>query len=255
MQYLRVRNFERYQHYKDRRPPWIKLYKDLWNTPEFFELSEKTRYFLLGIFVIASQNDNKFPNNERWLRRELATTKPIPIQQLIDLKWLESADEICQQDASKMLVLPRDRNTEVQKKTPCSPPKGTKSKTEIPEQFPVTDLDREWAAKNRITVSLELETEALRDWAKSKGVRRLDWNATRRNWWREAQRRQAKGSYANKTKTDRNAEAARRLLSRLDSEDRSSGLNGNLGSNSGRLLGTTAPIEWIGDAGSGRKND
>ena len=29
MHHLRVRNWERYQHYKERNPPWIKLYVEL----------------------------------------------------------------------------------------------------------------------------------------------------------------------------------------------------------------------------------
>src|SRR5690606_19747530 len=33
--YLTVKNFERFQHYKDRNPPWIKLYNDLLDDYEF----------------------------------------------------------------------------------------------------------------------------------------------------------------------------------------------------------------------------
>ncbi len=92
MQYLKVRNFEKFQHYKDRRPIWIKLWRDLWNDPRFFELSEQERYFLISLFVVASQNDNKIPCDQRWLKRELATTKTIPVGRLMDLGWLEECD-------------------------------------------------------------------------------------------------------------------------------------------------------------------
>src|SRR5262249_13633306 len=47
LRFLRIRNFERFQHYKDRRPPWIKLYRDLWGDPRFFALSEENRYMLI----------------------------------------------------------------------------------------------------------------------------------------------------------------------------------------------------------------
>jgi hypothetical protein len=139
MEYLRVRNFERYQHYKNRRPPWIKLYKDLWSDREFFALSEKNRYFLIGILIVASQNENRFPNDQQWLKRELATKKSIPIQELIDRKWLERSEVTtpivlaeCKQDASKMLVLPRVRDREEkEKENPPTPFKPSISKTEI----------------------------------------------------------------------------------------------------------------------------
>lgn len=29
MDYVRVRNLERYQHYKKRNPPWVKLYQSI----------------------------------------------------------------------------------------------------------------------------------------------------------------------------------------------------------------------------------
>ncbi len=101
---LAVRNFAHFQHYRDRRPPWIKLYHSLWGEPNFFVLNEFERYCLIGLFVVASQNDNKIPNNQAWLKRELATTKTIPVQRLIDTEWVEQVASTmladCVQDAS-----------------------------------------------------------------------------------------------------------------------------------------------------------
>jgi hypothetical protein len=115
MKYLRVRNFEKFQHYKDRRPPWIKLYRDLWNDPRFFELNESERYFLISFFVIASQNDNKVPANSKWLQREMATSRSVPVERLIASDWLEWCDQGASTDASKPLPFTRSRETEVQR--------------------------------------------------------------------------------------------------------------------------------------------
>lgn len=130
--YLKIRNFERYQHYKDRRPPWIKLYRDLWNEPRFFELSESDRYFLISFFVIASQNDNRIPANDNWLKREMATRRAIPIAILVTAGWLEWEEQDAStvlatsvHDDSITLVLPRERdrerNTETERETPKPP--------------------------------------------------------------------------------------------------------------------------------------
>ena len=73
LQFIRVRNFEKFQHYTDRRPPWIKLYKDLFSDPQFFALKEKDRYLLFAIFIVASQNDNHIPLDWDWISRECLT--------------------------------------------------------------------------------------------------------------------------------------------------------------------------------------
>lgn len=139
LEFLKIRNFERFQHYRDRRPPWIKLYKDLWNDPRFFVLSEGERYFLISLFIIASQNDNKIPNNQSWLKREMATSKSIPIARLMETGWVEPweqdasnhASAPASTDASEPLAeckqvaspraLARDRSTEGEGDIPQPP--------------------------------------------------------------------------------------------------------------------------------------
>src|SRR5262249_34994757 len=100
--------------------------RDLWSDPEFFALSEEERYFYISFLVVASQNENKIPANIAWLQREMATKKKIPIETLVDKKWLEWMEQdasdmlaTCYQDASDMLVLPRERkqNTEKEEET------------------------------------------------------------------------------------------------------------------------------------------
>lgn len=92
-EFIRIRNFAKYQHYKDRHPIWIKLYRELWGDPQFFTLTETERYFLISFFIVASQNDNRIPNDQAWLKREMATSKRIPIERLIDTSWLELISE------------------------------------------------------------------------------------------------------------------------------------------------------------------
>ena len=55
---------------------------------------------LIGIFVLASQHENKLEFNQPWLKAQLLTKKAIPIQKLVDTGWLE----LVEQDASKTLA-------------------------------------------------------------------------------------------------------------------------------------------------------
>ena len=122
MEFLAVRNFRRYQHYKDRRPPWIKLYHDLWGDEDFFKLSVSERYYLIAFFVVASQNENCIPNNQEWLRREMAVKKPVPVERLKDAGWLYVANEplinmpVTDADASTVLAQRREREEKEQER-------------------------------------------------------------------------------------------------------------------------------------------
>ncbi len=89
MRYLSVKNFDRFQHYRDRRPPWIKLYVELLNDYEFTALSDVMRYHVMGLWIIASQTDNKIPYDAKWIARELHATSKINLDTLIEAGWLE----------------------------------------------------------------------------------------------------------------------------------------------------------------------
>ncbi len=99
MQFIRVIDFEKFQHYRDRKPPWIKLYRDLLSDDRLFELSEADRYQLVALFLLASQHDNRIPFKDGWLRKELGINRPISLQKLVDAGWIT----LLEQDASGML--------------------------------------------------------------------------------------------------------------------------------------------------------
>lgn len=57
MTYLKVKNWDKFQHYKDRRPPWIKLYSEILNDRSFSLLSMSLRGVLMQLWVLASENN------------------------------------------------------------------------------------------------------------------------------------------------------------------------------------------------------
>ncbi len=100
MRYLRVRNWERYQHYGDRRrPPWIKLYNDLLDDPEFVALPDAARAHLVGIFLLASRYDNELPADPEWISRKLHATEPVELELLHH--FLCGADDVASRNASE----------------------------------------------------------------------------------------------------------------------------------------------------------
>jgi len=56
---LRVKNWERFQHFKDRRPPWIKLYRDLLDDIEWHHLDSGSAKVLVMLWLIASEDQQR----------------------------------------------------------------------------------------------------------------------------------------------------------------------------------------------------
>ena len=53
---IRIKNWRKFQHYKRRNPPWIRLYHDLLRDPEWFELSDGASRLLVNLWLIASED-------------------------------------------------------------------------------------------------------------------------------------------------------------------------------------------------------
>ena len=58
MEYIVVKNFEKYQHYSKRPLIWIKLYRDLLNDFKFMQMTPEIRWVLLGLWLLASETGN-----------------------------------------------------------------------------------------------------------------------------------------------------------------------------------------------------
>jgi len=89
---MRIKNWTKFQHFKDRRPPWVKLYRDILDDLEWHELDPLAAKVLVMLWLIASENDGRIPDNKTLafrLRLSELKTKEI----IIKLShWLEQDD-------------------------------------------------------------------------------------------------------------------------------------------------------------------
>ena len=74
MEYLRVKNFDKLQHYRDRCPPWIKLYNSLLDNYVFISLSVASRYHYISLLLLASRLNNRIPHDKDYISKMLHTT-------------------------------------------------------------------------------------------------------------------------------------------------------------------------------------
>lgn len=64
MKVLCVKNWERFQHYKDRDPPWVKLYRDLLTSESWVLGTDLSRVVQVASTLLAPRYENKIPY--RW---------------------------------------------------------------------------------------------------------------------------------------------------------------------------------------------
>jgi hypothetical protein len=79
MKTFSVKNFEKFQHYKDRAPPWIKLYNGLLEDYEFGGLPDASKMHLIAIWLLASRSENKIPFDPKWVSNRINATEPVDL--------------------------------------------------------------------------------------------------------------------------------------------------------------------------------
>lgn len=151
MTYLRVKQWDEFQHYRDRDPPWIKLYNRLLDDYEYGRLHDASKSHLIGIFLLASRHRNKIPADPKWIGRRIQATSKVDLSAIIETGIVEvfsDASECgadCEQDASNKLALARSRETEGEAETEVEREEEKSSCPEPDGSGPARVLDQQYA--------------------------------------------------------------------------------------------------------------
>jgi len=202
---FRVKNFETFQHYKDRAPPWIKLYNELLDDYEFGLLPDASKMHLVAIWLLASRSENKIPYDAEWVAKRINATEAVNLE-LLAAKGFIILDQplpIVEHVASKVIAdcLSREEGQEQDieqvEKIAAAPKPRQESKSRNSQPSRGTRIDPQWspsspdrqAASDEGLSAFEIDREALRFrdyWAGRAGAGgvKLDWAATWRNWVR-----------------------------------------------------------------------
>ena len=65
---MKIKNWSKFQHFKDRRPPWVKLYRDILDDPDWHELDAEAAKILVSLWLLASEDEDqegKLPDAKR----------------------------------------------------------------------------------------------------------------------------------------------------------------------------------------------
>lgn len=171
---LYVKNWDEFQHYKDRSPPWIKLHKTILDNYEFFCLPVASRALAPCIWLLASEdNTGSIEHNPVKIAFRLRMTEKEVTEALgplIDKGFLYLVQDAsttladCEHNASNVLSLAHSQETEAEAETDIAP-NGKRSSRKSPISFDfdtgrfvgiTDDMKRLWA---EAYPALGLETE------------------------------------------------------------------------------------------------
>jgi hypothetical protein len=214
MQYISVKNWDSMQHYKDRNPPWIKLHRDLLYDYEFARLKDACKSHLMLIWLLASQLDNKIPNDSKWIAKRIGCTTKIDISLLIDKGFLV-VDSRVQAECKRTAIAEAEAEAEAETETEERESKPRKRSTQLPDNWTLPEDYKEYCQTKRPELKPEVVAENFKDYHLSVGKPMADWKRTWQRWVRNEHgttRKAGNGTSAGivQTPADRHAEAVRR---------------------------------------------
>ena len=224
VRYLRIIGWEEFQHYKNRRAPWIKAYTDLLDAvehPTFTKLTDGAKLTLHHARLLAGVTGNSIPDSWITPGHFNMQTKP-RVTELVDAGFLEWVDEntpcslanagqIADETDASAHAGTGARGRARSQNSPTSPSPLTEKQDEKPpragardlvEKFEVTDRHRTWAAEKVPGVDIDAATEAWRDHFRHNGYKTragpiADADAAWRNWMRN-EVKFSRGRYGNR---------------------------------------------------------
>jgi hypothetical protein len=192
---MRIRNWDKFQHYTHRCPPWIKLYRDLLNDHEWMSLSGDASKLLACCWLIASEQAGELPELGviAW-RVRMDPTLVAKLFSELD-HWIEhdASDTLapCKHNASEVLLQSRvETETETETETEArasTRARNRKNGCSLPPDWMPTEADQKWASEKGFPLEwISEQTESMEMWARAnsnRGVaRKADWSLTWRNW-------------------------------------------------------------------------
>ena len=181
---MQIKHWKKFQHFKDRKPPWVKLYRDLLDDLDWHELDAQSSKVLVMLWLIASEDDGRIPPTKT-LAFRLRMTEKQTNDCLNKLShWLVQDDISTISERYQDDSLETERETEKEKETETK--RGTKG-SRLSTDFVLPEDWTEFCQTERPDLNPQKVFDGFKDYwiakAGAAGVK-LDWQATWRNWVR-----------------------------------------------------------------------
>jgi hypothetical protein len=88
MQYLYVRNWATFQHYKYRNPPWIKLHREILTSTDWVSVDDASKLLAIVCMIVGAKDQGRVPNDPAFLKRIAYLDKLPNLKPLIECGFL-----------------------------------------------------------------------------------------------------------------------------------------------------------------------
>ena len=177
---MKVKDWNKFQHYSNRRPQWIKLYNDLLNDRDWHDLKPENAKLLVNLWLVASEDwdmEGQLPDAET-LAWRLRINKTKLINQLAELShWLEqdASDVLAESDSRVLEQKSREEKRRVEESA------GAREK-KIPPEFDSVKSYFEEKGVDNGEASQFFDHHTARGWILTNGKQMRDWKAACRTW-------------------------------------------------------------------------
>ena len=62
-------NWARFQHYRERNPPWIKLHREILTSRVWVTGTDADRVLAIALMLVAASTDNAIPDDPAYIKR------------------------------------------------------------------------------------------------------------------------------------------------------------------------------------------
>ena len=195
---MKIHNWVKFQHFKNRRPPWIKVYRDILDRRDISLISDRSFRVLISLWLLASEDksgEGKLPDIPEIAFR-LRMEESSIIQSIQELgSFIEHDDDTMistrYQDGppeTETETYKEETETELNAPSKKSPTKKSEKRaTRLPDDWELPDEYAQWCREKRPDLNPYKVADQFKDyWIAQPGARsrKADWFATWRNWCR-----------------------------------------------------------------------
>jgi len=176
--YLKIINWDEFQHYKDRDPKWIKVYRNITDNYEFSQLPDFAKGHLLGLWLLAAKLDNKIPADVKWIGTRINSTVKIDLE-LLERSGFIAPYQMIQNDTEDVEYSSDDASLEREREEEKRREEKKRGRFVKPSLSDISSYCLEIGFKQDGQVFLDYYE--ANGWLVGKNKMK-DWKATVRNW-------------------------------------------------------------------------
>lgn len=219
MNFLRVKNWTEFQHYKDRSPPWIKLSTSLFQDYEFSSLSDASKLLAVCIWTLASRykdpKEGLVPDDLSWIKSQCGLGESVTeetVQELVDTGFLSRSSETlapCLQSARP------ETEAETEAERARVDEKAIRSLDDL-AGHPLDGHYENWFREKAPGIDRFDLRDRMISYCRAKNKKYADYWAALQNWARDAQGKLPAASPAKRKANDENAAYLADLQKRME---------------------------------------